>query len=314
MIDPFSPNLALRNPHLQTLLSYVLKREAEPLSTTQLIPLPDGDCLALEISTPKSWKLSDPTILMIPGTAGSHRSPYLVRLTNRLLEKNCRAIRLNFRGIGTGLGLAKKISHGGASDELLHVIKELNENFPDSPLSLIGFSLGGNILLKLAGENELSQYLKKIIAVCPPLSLLDSSQRLTRLQNRIYQQSIVKAIIEIVESPKSQFSYKPKLPISNCKTLEEIDNLFTAPASGFSSAKDYYEKCSSLQFIPNITSPCHILFAQDDPLIDCSKINEIRLPQNIDLVQTRYGGHMGFLKNSIKNPFWMDEQLLRWLS
>ncbi len=314
MTDLFNPNIILRNPHLQTLLSYVLKREAEPQSITQLIKLPDDDSLALEISTPKNWKLTDPTVLMIPGTAGSHRSPYLVRMTNRLLERNCKAIRLNFRGIGTGLGLAKKISHGGASDELLHVIKKLNANFPNSPLSLVGFSLGGNILLKLAGENELSQYLKKVIAVCPPLSLLDSSQRLDRLQNRIYQQSIVKAIIKIVESPQSRFSYKLKQPISKCKTLEEIDNLFTAPSSGFSSAKDYYEKCSSLQFIPSITSPCHILFAQDDPLVDCSKINVIKLPQNIELLQTRYGGHMGFLKNSLKNPFWMDEQLMRWLS
>ncbi|MCH9632262.1 MAG: hypothetical protein S4CHLAM6_05930 [Chlamydiae bacterium] len=314
MTDLFKPSIALRNPHLQTLLSYVLKREAEPQSNTRLIELPDQDLLALEMSTPKGWKPTDPTVLMLPGTAGSHQSPYLVRMANRLLENNIQAIRLNFRGIGSGMGHAKKISHGGASDELLHVIKALHKDFPSSPLSVIGFSLGGNILLKLAGENELSKYLKKIIAVCPPLSLLDSSQRLTRLQNRIYQQSIVKTIIRIVESPQSKFSYKPTKPLSKCRTLQEIDNLFTAPASGFDNAEHYYQECSCLQFIENITSPCNILFAQDDPLIDCSKINEIKLPQRVNLMKTRYGGHMGFLKSSYKNPFWMDEQLLSWLT
>ena len=313
MQDSFRPPRGLRNPHVQTLLSYAILRYKEPASETHLITLPDGDQLSLEISTPGGWKESNLTVLMMPGTAGTHQSPYLVRLVNKLLGREVRAVRLNFRGRGPAVGRAKLVSHGGSTLDILAAMDALKKMTPNSPLVVIGFSLSGGTLLKLAGEVDLSRKCEKIIAVCPPLSLLDSSKRLEKFQNRLYQKSIVKAIIEAVESKESQFSYRPKKPLKSCKTLREIDDHFTAPSSGFSNALEYYEKCSCLPLIDKIESPCHILFAKDDPLICSEKINGLTLPKNIDVLKTRYGGHMGFFKGSLKNPFWMDELLFSWM-
>lgn len=309
----FKPYFVLKNPHIQTLLSYVLKRYKEPESETLFVDLSDGDQLALEVSTPIDWKRSDPTVLMIPGTAGSHKSPYLVRLASKLVKKNVRAIRLNFRGIGSGFGRAKNISHGGSSNDVFEAIKAIKEKYPDSPLSVIGFSLSGNILLKLSSEKDLSGYVDKKIAVCPPLCLADSSKRLEKLQNRLYQRSIVKTIIDIVSSPKCKFNYSDVELLKKCKTLREVDEILTAPLAGFKDAIEYYTHCSSLQYLQSIKSPCKILFALDDPLINCSKLDEVSVPDHIEIKITQYGGHMGFLQNSFKNPFWMDEQLFHWL-
>ncbi len=309
----FTPYTLLRNPHIQTLLSYVIKRYDEPESETMFVELEDGDKLALEVTTPKGWKDSNLTVLLMHGVGGSHKSPYLVRMASKLCKQNIRTVRLNFRGTATGIGLAKKITHGGSSEDVHTVLKALKQQHPASPITTIGFSLSGNILLKLAGEKDLSKLTHKLITVCPPLSLFDSSQRLEKFQNRIYQNSIVKAIVEILGSSKNQFVYKPKRPLSSCKTLKEIDDLFTAPASGYNDAFEYYTNNSCLKFIPKITSPCHILFASDDPIVNGSKIQEIKVPSNIEVVTTRYGGHIGFLKNSFKNPFWMDEILIKWL-
>lgn len=310
----FKPGLFIRNPHIQTLLSYSIKRFPELVSESHFLELLDKDRLTLEVSIPNTWSDNNPTVLMMPGIGGSHQSPYLIRMAHKCFKQGYKVIRLNFRGVGSGLGYAKNISHGGASDDLHCAIQEIKKLTPNSPLFVIGFSLSGNILLKLAGEKDLSPLVIKIIAVCPAVNLADSSQRLAKWQNRIYQKSILKSIIKIIEHPHSKFSYKPLKPFSTCKTLREFDELFTAPSSGFNNVDEYYRKCSSLDLISDINIPCHILFAQDDPLIDCTALQKMQLPQNIELVITRYGGHMGFLSSSIKDPFWMDQQLLHWLS
>lgn len=313
-LHEFIPHFALKNPHVQTLLGYSLLRVKNPLSTTQFIKLKDGDQIALEISKPLAWKEDQTIVLLMPGTAGSHKSPYMIRMTKKLLEQNILVARLNFRGIATAQGLAKKISHGGASDDIEEAILALKKDYPQARLIVIGFSLSGNILLKLAGEKELSKIVYKIIAICPPLNLAISSQKLEEKQNKLYQQSIVSSIIEIVDSPSSSFAYKPLKPLSSCKTLRQFDELFTAPSLGFENAMDYYRQSSSLNLLTQIETPCQLLFSQDDPLIDCSEIQKMKLPSMVNLMITRYGGHMGFLQNSLSEIFWMDQMILHWIN
>lgn len=310
----FKPLFGLKSAHLQTLLSYIIARENEPISERYLVTLHDEDQLSIEITTPKTWKEGDPIVLMAHGIGGSHKSPYLVRLATRFSKLGFKAVRMNFRGFGSGIGLAKHISHGGSSDDLYAVIKYLKDKHPTSPLSVIGFSLSGNILLKLAGEQQRIREVDKLIAVCPPLELAISSKRLEKVQNRIYQNSIVKSIIKLIESPKSNFSFKPSSPLKNCKTLKDFDNLYTAPASGFNDADDYYKKCSSLPFLRNIEMPCKILFSKDDPLIDYSSIYKNPHSKNFEIFITEHGGHMGFLGHTTqKSIFWMDCLLIDWL-
>lgn len=313
-IFEFKPLLGIKNPHSQTLLSYLFARKKEPLSENCLITLQDQDRLSIEITTPNHWQEGQPIVLMAHGIGGSHKSPYLVRLASTLSKMGYKAARMNFRGFGSGKGLARHISHGGSTADLYAAITHLKDKYPNSPLYVIGFSLSGNILLKLAGEKKKIEEVDKLIAVCPPLDLAISSKRLELPKNRIYQNSIVKSIIQLVESPKSNFIFQPSAPLKNCKTLREFDNLYTAPASGFKNADDYYHKCSSSYSLKNIEMPCKILFSKDDPLIDCSYFLNSSTPSNLDVLITKYGGHMGFLGYTPeKTFFWMDSLLVYWL-
>lgn len=310
----FMPLYGFKNPHAQTLLGSSLLFPKIFLSKTQLVTLKDGDKIALEISKPSRWREDQTIVLLMPGTVGSHKSPYMIRIAKKIFDQNILVVRLNFRGIATAFGLAKKVSHGGASEDVEEALLALKKDYPKVRIIVIGFSLSGNMLLKLAGEKDISNLVNKAIAICPPLNLAISSQKLEEKQNRIYQQAIVSTIIGIVNSPLSNFSYKPLEPIASCKTLRQVDELFTSLSSGFENAMDYYNKASALKLVPLITSSCQLLFAQDDPLVDCSEIQKMKIPACVDVIITRNGGHMGFVQNSLSNPFWMDQMILHWVN
>lgn len=310
----FKPFPFLQNPHFQTILGAYFWNVDNPLSKTEHVPLPDGDVLAIEISTPPNWQESSPTILMVHGLGGSHESPYLKRLAHKCMAHNIRAVRINLRGCGTGQGLSHKAYHAGVSFDIFEVIEYLKKQSPNSPMTLVGFSLGGNIVLKLAGEkSDLGIHLEKVIGVCPSVSLEDTSLRFHKWPNRFYERKFLKFLKNIVSCESQLFSKNLKETLFSCSSLYEFDDQFTAPFWGYKSAKDYYTQCSSKPLIPNIKLPCHILFAGDDPLIDANALNDTKLPSNIELKITKHGGHMGFLGHPKQSSFrWMDDQIFNW--
>ncbi len=315
MKHSFVPHPFLKNTHLQTIIGNYYGDVEAPPSQRELITLADGDQIALEISTPNGWTRSCPTVLMVHGLGGSHDSSYLKRITHSLIEKGARAVRMNLRGCGSGKGLAKRGYHGGVSVDLKEVIHRVYEKDPQSPLSLVGFSLGGNITLKLLGEDStIDNYLKRAIAVCPAICLEDSSIRFQKFSNTFYQRSFLRVLTAMVKEQNEMFPDGLLKSLESCKSLYEFDELFTAPHYGFENAKDYYTKCSAKDLIPNISLKTHILFAKDDPLVNGSLLNPKNLPDNIELIITARGGHMGFLGHSKKSHFrWMDHQILTWL-
>ena len=152
LLQTFRPFPGLTHPHLQTLVAAKLTWSREPPSSTHLVELSDGDRIALEVSTPRSWQPHDATAVLVHGLCGCHHSPYMQRLARKLWRCGIRAIRMNLRGCGSGRGwLAIRIT-AGAVRMSWRCSKSLQRTAPQSPLTLIGFSLGGNIVLKLAGE------------------------------------------------------------------------------------------------------------------------------------------------------------------
>ena len=123
-----------------------------PKSQQKLVRLPDGDRISLEITTPKKWIPSDLTVVFVHGLCGSHKSPNLVRMAKKLRPLGIRSVRYNMRGSGSGKGLAKYSNHSGRTEDLFESLKALKLEHPHSPMVLVGFSLGGNMVLKLAGE------------------------------------------------------------------------------------------------------------------------------------------------------------------
>lgn len=313
---PFRPFPLLTNGHLQTIVAARVYLPLEPPSITRLVCLPDGDRLALEVSTPRSWQSDAPTVAMVHGLCGCHRSPYMMRLAWKLWRCGVRAVRINLRGCGSGKGLARQPYHSGRSEDVLAVLVDLHQSTPQSPITLIGFSLGGNIALKLAGElAAAATYLKQVIAVCPPADLAACSRLLSQPANRVYERHFMRLLRAAVLERQTRFPDLPRVELPQRLSLYAFDNLYTAPRCGFRDADDYYARCSAAPLVPRITIPCRILFAADDPFIDATVFDGQALPANVQVVRTARGGHLGFLgvPGRPGGYRWMDALLLEWL-
>ncbi len=309
-------NPLIRSSYYQTVIGSLIDFEPELASKTHHVLLPDGDLIALEIATPKDWRPENPSVLMVHGLCGSHRSHYMKRIARRLFNQGVQAIRINLRGCGSGRGLSKGIYHSGSSQDIFHVVENMKKMFPHSPKILMGFSLGANISLKLAAElgSGGDQYLKGVIAVSPPADLLSSSRLLTLQKNECYANYFIKLLVKDVEFRHSYFD----LPAHNLPenvTLTEFDEIYTAPYAKFSSAFEYYYYASSKRIAHKITLPTKILFANDDPIIKSTVLDDLKLPENISIFKTEHGGHIGFVGLNIFKEFrWMDKIVTDWVN
>jgi len=315
---PFEPFFLLSGPHHQTILSSFINFFLDPAADRRIVDLSDGDKLSLEISTPDGWKLTDLTVIMVHGLCGSHRSPYLVRMAKRLGSLCIRVVRINLRGCGSGKGLAKYMYHCGRSEDVFEVIKQLKVDTPDSPFVLIGFSLGGNIALKMGGElGSLGKnFLAGIIAISPPVDLYSSVIRLGKADNAIYEKYFIRLMCADVRYRHRKFKDLPRIKLPSNLTIFEFDQIYTAPQYGFRNAHDYYNKCSAAPLVGDICVPCKILLAEDDPIVVSTALDGFELPSHVEVFKTKRGGHMGYLGNPTdKNGlYWLDTLLVEWIS
>lgn len=305
----FTPLRGLHSPHIQTILACFTPAGAPPPSTKKIIPLGDGDALCCEVSTPPAWKSSDKTIVLIHGLGGCHSASYMVRLSRKLYTMGYRAVRVNMRSCGSGKAFARLPYHGGLSSDIHKVMKALKDEAPISPIIIIGYSLGGNIALKLAAElGEChSDLVSATIAVCPPVDLAETAkimaQPMNHLYNRYYMHHLGKLTKEWTQGK----------PFS---TIYEFDKIVTAPKWGFESPFAYYRASSSCYQLSKIQHPCHILFAADDPFINFRTCVNSERSASVKLWLSQYGGHMGFFGWAGKEHryYWLDKLLLNWIS
>jgi len=313
----FRPVPLLNNPHLQTIVASQLRLGRPPPSETQLIDLEDGDQLAVEVSTPPAWQSSDRTAVLIHGLGGYHGSPYMVRIARKLFALGVRVIRMNQRGCGSGVGLARWPYHAGRSHDLLELLTRIKNSSPDSPIVVAGFSLGGNVALKLAGEmgDRTSDYMQSVIAVCPPVNLLTCAYLISLPSARLYDQYFVRLLRQRVEERHRVFPELGPVTLPERLTLYGFDDLYTAPQCGFSGAFDYYHQSSAAAFLSGATVRCRVLFSADDPFIDSTALDDVRLPDTVSVRCTRYGGHLGFLGSGggLGGYHWMDGQVIEWV-
>lgn len=313
-LPDFTPLPFLTGCHKQTILSSFVNFCRAPFSKTRYIHLPDHDWLAVEVTTPPTWEVTDQTVVMIHGLCGSHKSPYMIRMARKLAAKGLRVVRVNMRGCGSGKGLARRVYRAGCSDDALCVINQLKQETPNSPIILMGFSLGGNVVLKLCGElaERGPEYLQRVIAVSPPVDLVSGIHRIENPKNRIYERYFMKLMIEDVLYRHKHFPELPEIHLSRELKVLDFDSIYMAPLFGFSNVFDYYRNDQSLKVIHKIAIPCQILFAEDDPIIDSSVLDNLSLPGNISIYKTARGGHLGYLgvPGSEGGVRWLDHFLL----
>ena len=179
---------------------------------------------------------------------------------------------------------------------------------------LMGFSLGGNVVLKLTGElaEKGHEYLERVIAVSPPADLVSGIHRIENPKNRFYERYFMKLLIEDIQFRHKHFPELPEIHLSKEIKVLDFDSIYVAPLFGFSNVFDYYRNNQAIDVIHNISIPCQILFAEDDPIIDASMLDNIELPDNISVYKTARGGHLGYLgaPGSEGGVRWLDHFLL----
>jgi uncharacterized protein len=317
-VRAFRPLPMLRGGHAQTIAAmFWPSRSGSYPSEHCLLDLPDGDRLALVISTPSEWRPEQRSVVLVHGLCGCYGSPYMRRIAGKIYKRGLRAIRVNLRGCGSGVGLARHPYHSGRSEDARQVIEWLSRVSPESPVTLVGFSLGGNIALKMAGEDadRPTGKLDSLISISPPIDLNACSRLIEQPRNRIYDRYFVRRLLSDIRERQRFFPELPVVEFPSRPTLRVFDDLYTAPRSGFRDALDYYTRASSWPLVERIVVPTLIVSSRDDPFIAVTPFEELPERPNIERYLTDHGGHLGFLgfTGQSLNYRWMDELVVDWI-
>lgn len=313
----FRPHPLLRGGHFQTLAGVYLPGPAIVYKARQhRITLADGDQLVLHDDCPACWRPGDRVALLVHGLAGCHRSPYMPRVAAALEERGIRAFRLDLRGCGAGAGLARMPYHGGRSEDAAAALDTIARLCPNSPAALVGFSLGGNIALKLLGELGEGRcgHLDCAVAVCPPLDLLSAVRHIHRPLSRLYERHFVRLLVAQVRGRERHVPGCPTVCLEQLpRSLWEFDDVFTAPVCGFGRADDYYRLASAVRVADGIRLPTLVIAAEDDPLVPTAPLERLRRCETVEIEIARHGGHLGFV-GWRDGRRWLDRRIVEWIS
>ena len=314
----FKPMLFCPSGKGQTLLTSIYPTYFDIRPTLMhTLTLPDQDKLVITEYKPKQWSAGGRIIVLVHGLTGSHHSKYNIRMTKRWLKAGHLIIRVNLRGCGPGAGLARHPYNSGRSEDTRFILQWLYRRYPSSPVTQVGFSLGGNITLKMAAEDgeKPTGNLDSIMAISPPVDLHACSALLHKPSNRIFEKYFVKKLIEDVYKRQKHFPDIPKLDLDPDMALLDFDNVYTAPFSGYVDAIDYYTQCSSGMLLDRIKIPTFVLYAKDDPFITIERFMHKMTADNFDCLVTPEGGHVAWYGSMLRGSEsqWMDGALANWL-
>jgi predicted alpha/beta-fold hydrolase len=311
---PFRPLPLLGNPHVQTVLGNLLSVSARLASVPEVVTLADGDRLVTHGTLPAGWRPGHPVALLVHGLGGCHSSAYMRRVTVRLASQGVRVFRMDLRGCGAGAALARRFYTAACSDDVRTVLERLHSVHPGSPLLLAGFSLGGGIVLKLAGEaaDRPVSGLHAIAALAPPLDLARCSELIERLP--FYDAYYVRKLVREVHRHQRSFPDLPPVRFPPRLTLRQFDDLYTAPRWGYTGVFDYYQRASALPWVSKIRVPTFILTARDDPFVAVEPFETVQRQSNVEIHISPCGGHLGFLGADGRGGIrWAERQLIDWM-
>ena len=292
----YKPSFPFKNGHFSTIYSAKFRPSPHLIQQRERLQLPDGDFMDIDWSFAE--KPSQKVAILLHGLEGNAQRTYMKGQAKTLNQNGWDAAAVNFRGCSGEANLSYQSYNAGKTDDLEAVINSILKKDKYSEIALVGFSLGGNLLLKYLGEHEsFPKEIKKAVAISTPLSLKGSLESLNEFSNWVYRNSF---LINLRKKYKTKMKDFPeKMTTSNYKkitSLLEFDNVYTAPAHGFKDAFDYYEKNSSLQFLPKIQIPVLVLNAENDSFLssECYPTELASKMKNLFLETPKYGGHVGF--------------------
>lgn len=307
----YTAPLFLFNAHLETIFPSLIRRVGLKPYRRERISTRDNDFLDIDWLEQDSRKL----LIISHGLEGSSSRPYIKGLAKAALDHGYDVLAWNFRGCSGEINQQLRFYHSGATDDLDQVVQHVIKQNKYDSIYLAGFSLGGNLTLKYLGENKRPPVIRKGVVFSVPLHLHSSCEKIGHPSNRIYANRFLKSLKNKVRLKHTLF---PELDISglkNIRTLQEFDDLYTAPLHGFKNALDYYEKNSSVHFLKGITIPTLIINALNDPFLSpqCFPDQDVKDHPSVRLMVTQRGGHVGFAQFSKGGMYWSEERAMQFL-
>jgi hypothetical protein len=317
VVKDFKPLTLLRNPHLMTLAAAFWPRKfsALPPSVPRLFEVEPGTQVLAECHWQKNPG-DHPTLVVLHGLEGSSESNYMLGTAEKAWTAGFNAVRLNQRNCGGTENLTPTLYHSGLSGDIHGVILELIERDRLPEIFAAGFSMGGNLVLKMAGESGESAppELRAIVAVAPAFDLAACADSLNEPQNFIYERHFVRGLKRRMRLKARLFRGKfPLNGLNAVRTVRDFDEAMTARFCGFKSADDYYARSSARRVIAGIRRPTLILTAQDDPFVPFAPFQDpaIQANQNITLVTPKRGGHCAFIsREDGEERFWIEARII----
>lgn len=317
----FQPLAPFRNGHAQTLAAYAWPRRRHLLrdlrrDEERLFEVGPGIKLLAHCRWQESRR-SAPTVLLVHGLEGSSSSSYVLGTAHKAFRAGFNVVRLNVRNCGGTEHLTSTLYHSGLSEDIRGVVEELiaHDGLPE--IFLAGFSMGGNLVLKLAGEFAAHppRELRGVCAVSPSLDLSACADAIERGMNRLYQWNFMRSLRSRIRRKQRLFpDIYDTAHLRRVRTLRQFDDRYTAVHAGFKDAADYYARASALPVVPQISVPTLVIHAQDDPFIPFHSFRAPAIGDNpyVILLAPRHGGHVGFLneKTQGEDRHWAENRIV----
>jgi predicted alpha/beta-fold hydrolase len=319
--EPFIPHPALPNGHLQTIAGTLAKRrfssEIQEPEARIFETAPNTRVLAH-----CNWlrnRCEYATLILLHGMEGSTDSRYMLGTAEKALRAGFNVVRLNMRNCGGTEHMTPTLYHAGLTDDLRSIIQELSEIDQLSEIYVAGFSLGGNVVLKLAGEYGANRppVLQGVIGVSPSIDLAACASAIELKSNVLYSLRFVLSLRSRLRRKAELFPTRYDLSrLRGAWTIRQYDEAYVAPHWGFRDAADYYERASALRSAGGITVPSLIIHAKDDPFIPHTQFtgSEISANPNIAVVAPDSGGHVGFISAvGGESRFWAEKMTVEFV-
>jgi predicted alpha/beta-fold hydrolase len=318
--SPFEPMRGLTNGHLQTIIGNFLPRPAFRLSSVaEAVEVDPTD--GSRVLCHCHWQ-SEParrlTVVLVHGLEGSSNSQYIQGIAARVWRAGCNVIRMNMRNCGGTDTLTPTLYHSGLSGDVGVVVRHYAERIGLDRVALVGYSRGGNLVLKLAGEWGSKPPLCAVAAVCPAIDLSAGSSALHEPVNRLYEWNFLSALMARYARKARLFPgiYLPPKDFGPIRSIREFDDKIIARYWGFRDAEDYYTRSASARLVDRIATPALVLCAQDDPFIPLLPETRAKLLANphVTLIETPHGGHCAYLSRDSGNEIhWAEATVARYL-
>ena len=306
-MHPFVPHPLLGNPHAMTLAAAILPRRFPKLPAAQvrLFQVEPGTQLLAKCH----WQPSPPecpTLALVHGLEGSSESGYMLGLAEKAFTSGFNVVRINQRNCGGSERLTRTLYNSGLSGDFRAVLEELIQRDSLQNIFFAGYSMGGNLVLKMAGEYGAAfpPELRGVCGVCPTIDLAQCVDALSKRSNAIYEWNFVRHLKARMKRKAEIFPGVFDLSVlGNIRTVREFDNEITAPHCSYRSADDYYARASAARSVQNVTVPALILISRDDPFVPFPAFDTTPVRQNahICIEAPEHGGHCSFISRS---PGW----------